>query len=370
MPDQPSATDKSLKLERERLNSLINNMGDGVIAIDEHFKIAITNGAALNILDVNTPLVGKPISSVLKLIDKDNEPLNLHKIIREAKTAVTSRDWRLKLHDHDSEKINLDVSIAPVHLGYGREGTRGYILIIRDITREKTLEEERDEFISVASHELRTPVAIAEGNISNAQFIFKQAGLKHNDVEEALAQAHNQVVFLSEMVDDLAMLARAERGKLVTEIESINVHKLIEELVKTYTPQAANKGLKLKTELDPSLELLQSSRLYTKEILQNFITNSIKYTEKGHITFGARQTSSGVEFYVSDTGIGISRSDQKKLFEKFFRSEDYHTRQTSGTGLGLYITEKLARLLYAKIDVESQIGHGSTFTIFIPDLQT
>lgn len=367
MPDQ-TASDQSVKLERERFGSLINSMGDGVIAIDEHFKIVDTNGAALNILDVNTPLIGKSISSVLELVDKKDETINVHQTIRDIKATLTSREWRLKLHD--GEKVNLDVSIAPVHLGYGRKGTHGYILIIRDITREKSLEEERDEFISVASHELRTPVAVAEGNISNAQLLFKQAGLKHKTVEEALAQAHNQIIFLSEMIDDLAMLARAERGTLTTEIESINVSSLIQELVKTYEPQAETKKLKLKTEIDPSLELLRSSRLYVKEILQNFITNAIKYTEKGHVTFGARQRSGGVEFYVSDTGIGISKSDQKRLFEKFFRSEDYHTRQTGGTGLGLYITQKLARLLFAQIGIESQLGHGSTFNIFIPDIES
>lgn len=363
MPD-----DRTSGLERERLNSLINSMGDGVIATDEKSNIVTTNGAALNILDVNTPLTNKPVASVLKLIDEQNQPIDLNSKIRDLKTTVVSRDWRLELQN--GEHANLYISIAPVRLGYGRDGARGYVIILRDITREKSLEEERDEFISVASHELRTPVAIAEGNISNAQLLFKQAGFKHQTVEEAMTEAHNQIVFLSDMVDDLAMLSRAERGKLTVEITSINAHNLIQELIKTYEPRAQAKGLKLKTEIDPTLETLRSSRLYVREILQNFITNAIKYTDKGHITFGAKQRSLGIEFYVADTGIGISKSDQKQLFEKFFRSEDYHTRQTGGTGLGLYITRKLARLLYAKLDVDSQLGYGSTFTIFIPNLQS
>ncbi len=366
-PPLPIATTKSLQLERERLNSLISSMGDGVIAIDEHFKIVITNGAALNILDVNTSLIGKKITAVMQLVDKNNQHLNLIRLIEDTKTSQATREWRLLYPD--GEKVNLYTSIAPVRLGYGQRGMKGYVILLRDITREKSLEEERDEFISIVSHELRTPITIAEGNISNAAFIFDRSGLKSLTVQEALKQAHTQILFLAGMINDLSMLSRAERGKLTPDIESINAHDLIQELVKTYTPEAEAKDLKLRAELDPSLELLQSSKLYVREILQNFITNAIKYTQKGHITLGARKSKDGIEFLVADTGIGISKSDQEKVFDKFFRSEDYRTRENSGTGLGLYITMKLARLLHADIDVKSHLDKGSIFTIRIPNLK-
>ena len=105
-----------------------------------------------------------------------------------------------------------------------------------------------------------------------------------------------------------------------------------------------------------------------REILQNFITNAIKYTDTGSVTIAAEKAERGIKFTVHDTGIGISKSDQEKIFDKFFRSEDYRTRKTNGTGLGLYVTLKLARLLHAEIDVKSQLNKGSTFSIFIPDL--
>jgi signal transduction histidine kinase len=260
------------------------------------------------------------------------------------------------------------LNVAPVNQGYGREGSGGYVLQLRDITREKSLEEERDEFISVVSHELRTPIAIAEGNISNAQFIVgKTADIKQ--IKQTLDDAHKQILFLSDMINDLATLSRAERGKLQVEVEAINAYDLVMELARVYGEQATAKGLDFKTELDPKLELLQSSRLYVREVLQNFITNAIKYTEKGHVTLGAKTTSTGVDFTVCDSGIGISKSDKEKIFDKFFRSEDYRTRQTNGTGLGLYVTMKLARLLHAEISVESQLNQGSTFTISVPNLQ-
>lgn len=355
------------ELERERLTSLINSMADGVIAIDERNKIVLSNGAALNILDVNTTLTGKSLQSVLKVIDKNNQEIGLAELISTTKTQFTNRDWRLQYADEST--ANLYISIAPVRLGYGQEGMKGYVILLRDITREKSLEEERDEFISVVSHELRTPIAIAEGNISNAEFIYEKSGVKNDAIEETLKQAHNQINFLAGMINDLATLSRAERGKLQVDIESINAHDLIEELAKTYERDAEAKGLKIATALDAKLELLQSSKLYVREILQNFITNAIKYTEKGSVTIGAKPKADGVEFYVTDTGIGISKSDQEKVFDKFFRSEDFRTRQNNGTGLGLYVTMKLTRLIHAEIDLESEINKGSTFKIFIPNLQ-
>lgn len=354
------------RLEHQRLTSLINSMADAVIAVDEQAKVVLYNGAALNILDVNNIRVGTTLSRLFKLVDKDNQPANITALVRDTTIPTTNRDLRLSYSD--GSVINLYISIAPVHLGYGKTGQSGYVLLLRDITREKSLEEERDEFISVVSHELRTPIAISEGDISNAQYIVDKSG-NIEEVKKALKEAHSQVLFLADMINDLSTLSRAERNMLKIDIEAINLNELCTELLHNYTPQAEAKGLKLGTDLDPKLEILSSSKLYVREILQNFITNSIKYTEKGIVTIGAKMVAKGAQFSVSDTGIGISKSDQEQIFDKFFRSEDYRTRSSSGTGLGLYVTMKLARLIHADISMKSELNKGSTFTIFIPNLQ-
>lgn len=357
---------KSAALDHERLTSLINSMADGVIAVDEKQRVVLYNGAALNILDVNSSMTGKQVSGLFTLTDKNSQPLNLQKLVEDAKTPVSYRDYLIQYPDKST--INLYLSIAPVHLGYGQRGSRGYVLLLRDITREKSLEEERDEFISVVSHELRTPIAISEGNVSNALLI-AQKSKSSKQIIDALNQAHDQIIFLSDMINDLSTLSRAERGKLTVELEAINVHELLDGLFQTYKPQAEAKGLTMHAELDPKLELLQSSRLYVREVLQNFITNAIKYTEKGSVTLGAHARDDGVEFFVQDTGIGISKGDQEKVFDKFFRSEDFRTRKNNGTGLGLYVTMKLTRLIHAEIDLQSELNKGSRFTIFAPNLK-
>ncbi|HMH31230.1 MAG TPA: ATP-binding protein [Methylomirabilota bacterium] len=357
---------KKDRLEHQRLTSLVNSMADAVIAVDEDVRVVLYNAAALNTLDVNTIKAGTHLGKLFHPQDKNNHPTDVTKLVQAVKMPTASRDLRLKYQD--GSLISLYLSIAPVRLGYGERGQHGYVLLIRDISREKSLEEERDEFISVVSHELRTPITIAEGNISNAKFIAAKSG-DMAAINKALDEAHEQVLFLADMINDLSTLSRAERGKLKIEVEPIDVHELVSELVSSYQPEAKAKGLTITSKVDDNVGKLSSSRLYVQEILQNFITNAIKYTEKGSVTITAGLTTKGVCFKIKDSGIGISKSDQERVFDKFFRSEDYRTRKVNGTGLGLYVTVKLTRLVHAEMDLESELNHGSTFIIVIPNLQ-
>lgn len=354
------------QIEHDRLTSLISSMADGVLAVDRFGKVVVYNGAALNILDLNSSILGKRLDDIINLTDANNQPVDVITYVRSIKIPTVNESMRLKYSD--SSVISLYLSVSPVSQHFGTAHLSGYVLVLRDITREKSLEEERNEFISVVSHELRTPIAIAEGNLSNARYIADSSG-DLEKIKAALHDSHEQILFLSAMINDLSTLSRAERGKLVAEAESINVHQLLQDLAASYQESARKKGLKLETVIDPQLELLSSSALYVREILQNFITNAIKYTEKGSVVVEAKPRNGGVEFSITDSGIGISHADQEKIFDKFFRSEDYRTRQHSGTGLGLYITMKLARLIHADIDVTSKLNKGSTFTVFIPNLE-
>ena len=352
-------------LDHQRLRTLINSMADAVITVDENIKIATYNAAALNLLDVNTITAGTMLDQAFHPIDSKGQAIDIDTVVRSIKLPMSNRDYCLKYKD--GSIVNLYTSIAPVKLGYGEQGTKGFVLLLRDITREKSLEEERDEFISVVSHELRTPIAISEGNVSNAELLVEKTG-DLNQVKQALKDTHSQIIFLADMINDLSTLSRAERGVLTVEVESINVVDLINEIATNYLPQCKEKNLKLQLDIDPHLEILKSSRLYVREILQNFMTNAIKYTSEGQITLSATSLPSGVRFSVADTGIGISKGDQQRIFEKFFRSEDYRTRQSKGTGLGLYVTMKLTKLIHATIELQSELNKGSTFIITIPNL--
>lgn len=354
------------RLERERLLALVNSMGDAVIATNEKGEIRIYNGAASNLLDTNADLTGKSITRVLHLRQADGKKVPLMKMLNELQGNIVRTDL---LHQFaDKERMNLYLNIALIHLGYQNEGERGYTFLLRDITKEKSLEQERDEFISVVSHELRTPIAIAEGSLSNA-LILQKRGISQQMINQSITEAHDQVLFLSKMANDLATLSRAERGTETLEIEPVDLSSFLEELRATYEPQAKEKKLTLAIKAKAPLKPLPTSRLYLQEILQNFITNAIKYTKEGTVTISVESEPHGAAiFRVKDSGIGISKSDQKHLFEKFFRSEDYRTRENSGTGLGLYLVKKLADKLGARISLQSRLNYGSTFIITVPPI--
>jgi len=347
-------------LQHERLTALINAMGDAVVSTDEHGVIRVYNAATLSLLDTNATLTGQKIDSVLHLVDDKRGKVNLMSYVKANDHVFSRRDLHHVYNKDD--QISLYINVSPIRPSYEQQDIQsGYIFILRDITKEKSLEEERDEFISVASHELRTPVAIMEGNISNAQLMLsREPGANQKIVEEALATSHDQALYLSKMINDLSTLSRAERGVADTP-EIIDVTELLQEMYHEYRPQAEAKKLHLNLDLGPRLGTVEASRLYLAEVLQNFVTNAIKYTPKGSITLKAERQGSYIEFSVTDSGIGISKSDQRHIFEKFFRSEDYRTRETSGTGLGLYVVQKLAHKLGIKVEFESRLNHGSTF---------
>ncbi len=360
-------TFKTSSFERQRLLSLINNMGEAVVATDKKGKVLLYNAAVLNLLDTNQTLEGASLDTLLSLKDPKGKAVKLTDLLKDSPVGITSTDYKHEFGPDDA--INLYINMASVKLGFKEELESGYIVIMRDITKEKSLEEERDEFISVVSHELRTPVAIAEGNISNA--IFMNSNAKNAKMtKESLDQAHEQVVFLANMINDLATLSRAERTDVVVDISAVDPAELLHSLGRDYESEAASKKLKLTVSSAKDVKSINTSQLYLHEILQNFITNAIKYTKSGSIVVHVRNNKAGdAVFSVADTGIGLSKADQKRVFDKFFRSEDFRTRESSGTGLGLYVTAKLAHKLNATISLESELNKGTTFTITVPSLK-
>jgi len=354
---------RRIENERQRLLSLINSLSAAVLAIDEKGKVYLYNAAALELLNTNSDISGAEINELLPLRDSHGHKVNLLPKAAAENRTLNRQDLFYKASDGST--IVLDLTVAPVRIfSYGEGNSGGYIAVFKDITKQKSLEEERDEFISVTSHELRTPLAIAEANLSTA--LLPGYAKIEPKAKTLFEQAHQNVVFLSQLIEDLTTLSRAERDDLKLEVQVIDVKTFVEELVRDYRPQAEAKQLELKVDLGPNLGSIVTSEHELREILQNFLTNAIKYTTAGTVTFGVQSAPRGTEFSIQDTGIGISASDKTKIFSKFYRSEDYRIRQTGGTGLGLYITHKLAEKLGVVITFSSKLNHGSRFSVLVP----
>lgn len=351
--------------QRERLAAVINNLTDAVIAINRQGIVTLYNAATLNLLDTNDNPTGNHISEVLKLTKGDGKKFDIFKKLKSLSSVEVIDDLKYKIDNDDS--LRLETTMSPIKNAFSEKRkaqVQGYIIILRDVTKAKTLEEEKDEFIGVVSHELRTPVTIAEGSLSNLLLLTKKGVTDSPLYAENLDTAHEQVVFLAKMINDLSTLSRAERS-VMSETEEISVKELIDKMYIKYLGEAEEKGLELNVDTSGSLGKIKTSRLYLEETIQNFITNAIKYTPKGSVTIGAKKSKGEVIFFVKDTGIGIGKADRDKVFDKFYRSEDYRTRETNGTGLGLYISNKLAKMMNGRLELESRLNQGSTFSLVL-----
>lgn len=357
------------RLQYDRVITIINNLTDATFSTDEKGRILMYNAACLDLLDTNASLKGKDIGELFNLTvaDKDKTKANLLDIMTQA-TRTTRRDDLIHTYA-DGEEIRIEITYAPIRSSYSRrkkaEYLGGYILILRDVTKQKSLEEERDEFISVVSHELRTPITVVEGTLSNLEVLSQRATLDKKTLSTSISDAHNEILYLARMINDLSTLSRAERG-VGDQPEEIDVATLMKSLHQQYEKDATDKKLHLDVDISPKPGSVYISRLYLEELMQNFITNAIKYTQKGTVTLIAEKKGKQVTFAVKDTGIGMSRGDQTKIFNKFYRSEDYRIRETSGTGLGLYVSAKLAQKMKTKISLTSRLNHGSTFSFDLP----
>ncbi|HUD11759.1 MAG TPA: histidine kinase dimerization/phospho-acceptor domain-containing protein, partial [Candidatus Saccharimonadia bacterium] len=259
--------------ERQRLLSLINSLSNAVIAVDNEGKVYLYNAAALELLNTNRDITGSPIGELLPLRNAHGTKINLLHLITDEDRAVNRQD--LHYEATDGSRMILDLTVSPVHVfGYGPENWGGYMAVFRDITKQKSLDEERDEFISVTSHELRTPLAIAEANLSTA--ILPGFARIEPKALKLLHQSHENIVFLSELIQDLTTLSRAERGDLKLGYSLVTVEDFARQLVRDYQAQAEAKGLQLKLKLDPDLGSMVTSEPELREILQNLITNAIK----------------------------------------------------------------------------------------------
>ncbi|MEI6481349.1 MAG: ATP-binding protein [Candidatus Saccharibacteria bacterium] len=351
--------------EHGRLLALINSMSDAVVAVNDEGKITTYNAAVLDLLDTNKTLSDTLIDDVLLLQDAKGESVLPFELAKNTKHIKKTSDYHIPLDGNDH--VDLDISISRIGTSGLLAKQQGYIILLRDITKEKSLDEERDLFISEVSHELRTPITIAEGELSMAVMLAEKPETDAKAIKESVVRGHDQIVFLADMVNDLSALSRAQRDDIQIDVETFKIEDVMSEILTTYKPQAEKRGLWLKLEMAPTLPEIATSRLYFREILQNFVTNAIKYTDHGGVIIKCQAVDrDNVIIDVIDTGAGIAKTEQSKVYDKFWRSEDPYTRSTSGTGLGLFITAKLAHRIGGTLRLTSKLKEGSTFSLLLP----
>ncbi len=376
----------SLRDEKRKSDIILQAIDDGVILIDNQKTIQLFNPAAAAITGWQVDeATGLDYRNVIKLVDNQKKPYSdtqdpLSKVF--ASKAVV-RDNNATLLTKTGKSVSLSLSVSPLFDNANQP--TGAVGIFRDVSQERDEEQRRAEFISTASHEMRTPVAAIEGYLALA--LNDHVSKIDGKARDFLEKAHMSTEHLGLLFQDLLTSAKAEDGRLSSHAVVVEMGDYLEQLTNDLRFTATKKGLAVEFVLGtPEAALIDASHssgaakvlkplYYTyadpdrmREVITNLFDNAVKYTEKGKISVGLTGNNNIVQLYVRDTGPGIPTDDIPHLFQKFYRVDNSATRTIGGTGLGLFISRKIVELYNGRIWVESELGHGSTFFINLPRL--
>ena len=374
--DNTSNLENKLSAVESKSDVVINAIDDGVLAISKDGNIELINPSAQQIIGWDQgDALGLNWKSVLKLVTsdgKDVEDLENPIVQSLSKNQPTHND-KLFLLTSSEKRILVSIVSSPV----GTEG-EGVIVVFRDITKEKAEEREQAEFISTASHEMRTPVASIEGYLGLAL----NPATAHIDekARDFITKAHESAQHLGRLFQDLLDISKVEDGRMKNNPKIINVNEFLKDIFDGLATKANEKQLNyifMPDIIDEGKEKSLQPIFYAnidpdhfREVVSNLIENAIKYTPSGEVVVNITGDDKQISVSVKDSGIGIPAEDIPHLFQKFYRVDNSDTREIGGTGLGLYLSRRLAEAISGNLRVESKYKEGSTFYLEIPRMNS
>ena len=374
--DNTSSLKNKLSAVESKSDVVINAIDDGVLAISKDGNIELINPSAQQIIGWDQgDALGLNWKSVLKLVTsdgKDVEDLENPIVQSLSKNQPTHND-KLFLLTSSEKRILVSIVSSPV----GTDG-EGIIVVFRDITKEKAEEREQAEFISTASHEMRTPVASIEGYLGLAL----NPATAHIDekARDFITKAHESAQHLGRLFQDLLDISKVEDGRMKNNPKIINVNEFLKDIFDSLATKADEKQLNyifMPDIIDEGKEKSLQPIFYAnidpdhfREVVSNLIENAIKYTPSGEVVVNVTGDDKQISVSVKDSGIGIPAEDIPHLFQKFYRVDNSDTREIGGTGLGLYLSRRLAEAMSGNLRVESKYKEGSTFYLEIPRMNS
>jgi PAS domain S-box-containing protein len=354
---------QKLTQSRNQSAAILTSMAEGVVITDAEAIITTINPAMERLLGIaEAEAKGRSVLEVLVLEDADGQELDRagRPMIRalELRLVVTSRGYELILRGSGNRRIPVTIAAAPV-VGPGNR-LIGAVEIVRDVSYERKIDQLKSSLISTVSHEFRTPLTMIRGY---SELLVGQSLTEANS-REAIHQVSVAAERLTRLVEDLLSVSRIEAEELTMRKEIVTVADVISEVVGSFPPPEGNR---VEFTVSKDCEQVVADRDWLVQILTNLVSNAIKYSLGGTtVSVDVVRDAENVDFSVTDRGIGMSPQETSQLFEKFFRADRAEVRQTTGTGLGLYIVRNLVEMQGGRIWVKSQSGKGSTFTFTLP----
>lgn len=367
----------SAKDERLGSDFILGAIADGVVVARGN-QIEVLNPAAGRITGWSPEdAVGLDYRNVIIFVDERGEKLPaenhpIAQVIASGKQVSLNAAW---LATRSNKRVPISLIVSPIMDETGAS-TGAAVAVFRDITSQQREEKQRSEFISTASHEMRTPLTAIEGYLALA--MNDKISKIDENARKYLEKASRSTKDLSQLFSDLLTSSKAEDGRLVSNPSVIELGETVERMVESERLRAKEKNLELHFAISNNsvngakvvrpLFYVYADPLRINEVLQNLVDNAIKYTITGSITVRLTGNDQLVQLQIEDTGEGIPEEDIPHLFQKFYRVDSSLTRTIGGTGLGLFICKKIIELYKGQIWVESQLGKGTIFFINLPRL--
>ena len=341
------------QLSREQ-DAILRSMTEGVVTVDSEGRVQRVNEAARALLGISKAYVeGCPIAEIVQHEE-------IERFMREASSSMVPKNGTVMLHQ-DPETV-LDVYGSPLFQVDG--SSSGTLIVLRDMTRVHKLENVRRDFVANVSHELRTPITSIKGF---TETLLEGAMHEPESLRKFLGIIGKHAERLHAIFNDLLTLSRLEAGSGDDQI-AVSTHKLaeiVQEAIDACAPNAATKSIALSTTVEDDIRVTVNPNLMQQAFV-NLIDNAIKYSEPGaQVSVAAQREGEFVRCMVTDTGPGIEASHLPRLFERFYRVDQGRSRQMGGTGLGLAIVKHIAQVHGGRVEVQSALGEGSTFSVLL-----
>ncbi len=336
---------------RLKLSDILETMREGILIVGEDMRVVTSNTAAQTAFSRNNEsLQGKRLSEVIR-------DFTLHNAFNKSLKSKESSEIKIEIINYSTRIY--DVRVTPIQIGK----TTQTIGIFHDVTQIEHLERVRQEFLSNISHELRTPLTSILAFVETLEdgAIDDQENNRH-----FLSVIQKNAQRMHHLINDISELSSIEAGKVRIQVKKLNLFALVREVFTSLSAKAKARNVLLQNEV-PEQIFVEADVIRLEQMLTNLIDNAIKFNRsEGMVTVEFEQKDSMNVIKVSDTGEGIMKDHQQRIFERFYRIYRSRTREVGGTGLGLAIVKHLARIHGGEVSLNSSLGRGSTFMIELP----
>lgn len=358
---------EDVEIEKDKIETILSSIDDAVFVVDKNLEIQLFNKACEKMTGViSADAIGKNYKKVLNFVNEYTKRGTSKFITHTLRTGnKQKRDGHLLLVTKEGVEIPVAESVAPIKDQY--DNVIGVVVVFRDITSERSIDKAKTEFVSLASHQLRTPLTTV--NWYAEMLLTGDAGKLTKDQKAFIKEIYQGNKRMADLVNALLNVSRIELGTFAVDVEPVNLKKLAKDALKDLHSLAEKHETNIIEKYDSKLGKYQGDPKLLLIIFQNLLSNAIKYTPDGGdvtLEIKAKQKDDILSIKVSDTGYGIPEAEKANIFQKLYRADNIKQKNTTGTGLGLYIIKSIIEESKGRIWFESEEDKGTTFFIELP----